>query len=77
MGHCYIMDLERTIASGTPCYWKRNRHGYTYKIEFAGLFPQDEARIICKGDRSKATVFVPEELVFEILGKELKEHENF
>jgi hypothetical protein len=44
----FLMDLERTLTSGVPCYWKANRYGYTYNIEHAGIFPKAVAEEIVK-----------------------------
>jgi hypothetical protein len=72
----YLMDLERTLHSGTPCYWKGNKHGYTYKLEFAGIFPKEVAETIAKNDRDNSTILIPLNLVIKILGKDLKQHEG-
>lgn len=72
----YLLDLERTLLSGAPCYWKQNKHGYTYNIEFAGLFNEELADEIIKNDLDKKTVKVPLKLAVEIFGKESKQHES-
>lgn len=76
MTECFLMDLERTLQSGTPCFWKGNRHGYTYKIEFAGIFPREVAEEIVKNDRDNTTILIPLFLIQKILGKDLKQHEG-
>jgi hypothetical protein len=73
----YLMDLERTLQSGTPCFWKGNKFGYTYKIEFAGIFPKKVAEQIVNSDRDNKTISIPLTLVKQILGEELKQHEGF
>lgn len=72
----YLMDLERTLTSGVPCYWKGNRHGYTYSLQHAGIFPEELAAEIVKHDLNKRTVQISLQTVFEILGKDMKEHEG-
>jgi len=27
-----LMDLERTLSSGVPAFWKSNKRGYSYNI---------------------------------------------
>jgi hypothetical protein len=71
-----LLDLERTLSSGVPAYWKGNRYGYTYKIEYAGIFPEGAAKEITKNDRDGKTVAIPIALVQKILAKELKQHEG-
>lgn len=61
------MDLERTIGNGVPAFWKGNRYGYTYKIEFAGIFSKENAELIVKNDLDHKTVMVPVQLVTQIL----------
>lgn len=60
-----LMDLERTLAAGVPCYWKGNRHGYTYEIDYAGVFPKELAAEIAKSDFDERTVLVPYKLAIE------------
>lgn len=72
----FLMDLERTIMSGVPCFWKITKHGYTYQLEYAGLFPKDYAEEIVKQDRDKKTVMISFDLIQKILGKDLKMHES-
>jgi hypothetical protein len=70
------MDLERTLSSGTPAFWKSNKYGYTYKIEFAGIFPYEVAAQIIENDRDNSTIMIPLKLAQKILGKDLKQHEG-
>lgn len=70
------MDLERTIASGIPYYWKGNRHGYTPNIQFAGLFAQEFAEKIARQDFDNLTILIRQDSVSKILGKDLKQHEG-
>jgi hypothetical protein len=72
----YLLDLERTLTAGVPCFWKGNKHGYTYNIEHAGIFPTEIAEEIVKHDHDKRTVLVSVRTVFEILGKDMKAHEG-
>ena len=76
MADYFLLDLERTIQSGVPAYWKGNKHGYTYNIQFAGIFSEEIANEIVRHDLDKATVKVPVRLVIEVLGKDLKANEN-
>jgi hypothetical protein len=68
----FLLDLERTIISGVPAYWKGNKHGYTYDIQHAGIFDEINANMIVKSDQDQSTVKVPLNLVFKLLGKDLK-----
>ncbi|MBT2728363.1 hypothetical protein J7E63_15640 [Bacillus sp. ISL-75] len=63
MKHYLLMDLERTIVSGAPCYWKANKYGYTYEVDYAGVFTQDLADEIVKNDLDQKTVLVPLKLI--------------
>lgn len=72
----YLMDLERTLTSGVPCFWKGNKHGYTYNLQQAGIFSKDIADEIVKHDIDKRTVAISISTVFEILGKDMKAHEG-
>lgn len=62
-----LLDLERTIKNGVPAYWKGNKHGYTYNLEFAGIFREEIAKEIVKHDMDGATVAVPMKLINDIL----------
>ena len=59
----FLMDLERTLSSNVPCFWLGNKHGYTYRIEEAGLFPKHLAEEIVKSDLDKKTVMIHSSLV--------------
>jgi hypothetical protein len=50
------MDLERTLSSGVPAFWKGNKRGYTYNIHEAGLFHEAEAEKIVKADFNERTI---------------------
>lgn len=76
MSDCFLMDLERTLQSGTPCFWKGNKYGYTYKLEFAGIFPAEIATKLAMSDFDNKTIVIPLSLVQSILGKDLKQHEG-
>jgi hypothetical protein len=52
----FIMDLERTIKAGVPCYWLGNKQGYTFRIEQAGIFPEEKANEIISQDYDHRTV---------------------
>jgi hypothetical protein len=65
----YLLDLERTIASGKTWYWKRNRHGYTQLLSQAGLFDEDEARNLVTSDYNKRTIMIAEKTVEDILNQ--------
>jgi len=60
------MDLERTLISGTPCFWKGNKHGYTYEVDHAGVFTEDIALETVRNDLDKRTVLVPLRLIKRI-----------
>lgn len=62
-----LMDLERTLTSYVPCFWKQNRFGYTYKYEQAGIFSKELAEEIVKNDLDNKTVMISVELVKQIL----------
>lgn len=66
-----LMDLERTLLSGSPCFWNQNKHGYTYEIDNAGVFSQEIAEEIVKHDLDQRTVLVPKKLLFDLALKVL------
>jgi hypothetical protein len=72
----YLMDLERTIATNLPVFWKQNKHGYTKSLQHAGIFSEKEAEAIVQNDFDKATVKIHQDLIFKILGKDFKQHEG-
>lgn len=76
MGKYYLLDLERTIYNGVPFFWKYNKHGYTRFIEQAGLFNYEVAEKIEALDHDHTTVKIHEDLIFRILGKDMKQHEG-
>lgn len=67
----YLLDLERTLTSYVPCFWKQNRYGYTYKIEQAGIFSKELAEEIVKHDLNNRTVMISEQLVKQIMVADL------
>jgi hypothetical protein len=71
-----LMDLERTLLSGVPCFWKENRFGYTYEIEHAGIFSEELAEEIAKNDYDRRTVLVPYKLLFDLALQGLAKHEE-
>jgi hypothetical protein len=73
---CILLDLERTISNGVPYFWKGNKHGYTTSIQHAGLFAEDFAERIVKSDLDKTTIMIHQDLLFKILGKDLKQNES-
>lgn len=68
----YLLDLERTLINGMPYYWLKNRHGYTYEIEEAGLFSEDMAAEIVKHDLDDRTVMININTAAQILQLELE-----
>ena len=76
MERYFLLDLERTLASGIPCYWKGNRYGYTYEIDYAGIFPKDLAEEIVKNDLDQKTVLVPYKIVFDLALTKLTENDG-
>jgi hypothetical protein len=73
----FLMDLERTLVSNVPCFWLGNKHGYTYRITEAGLFPKHLAKEIVKNDLDNKTVMISSRLVEETKMLDLKQHEGF
>ena len=63
----YLLDLERTLENGIPVFWKKSRHGYSYSIEDAGLFPKELAEKIVKCDLDNRTIMIHLNTVAEIL----------
>jgi len=65
----YLLDLERTIASGRTWFWKRNRYGYTQFLSQAGLFEEEEVRNIVTSDFDNRTIMIHAETVEKILNQ--------
>lgn len=63
----YLIDLERSILSGSLYYWKPNRRGYTYKIESAGKYSEIEAEEIISQDFDNHTLKVLTKAVDKLL----------
>jgi hypothetical protein len=72
----FLLDLERTIATSVPVYWKQNKHGYTKSLQHAGLYSEEEAARIVQNDFDNATVKIHQDFFFKIFGKEFKQHEG-
>lgn len=66
MNRYFLMDLERTLSMGVPCFWKGNKHGYTYEISHAGIFSEEEAARLVERDMDQRTVKVPLKLVIDL-----------
>lgn len=62
-----LMDLERTLSSGVPAFWRSNKRGYSYNIHEAGLYSEEEAEKIVKEDFDKRTVKISLTTVENIL----------
>jgi hypothetical protein len=63
----YLLDLERTIATGNAFFWKAHKRGYTDEITEAGLYDADEAAEIVMDDFNKRTVMIDTKVVNEII----------
>lgn len=63
----FLIDLERSVASGAVYYWKQNRHGYTRNLEEAGRFLEEEADRQVKQDFDARTIKVAEKTIENIL----------
>jgi hypothetical protein len=68
----FLLDLERTLLSGVPYFWKSNKRGYTYKIQEAGVYEELEALMIAEWDIDKRTVLVNCKTAKEILSMKIK-----
>ncbi|MGG1571560.1 hypothetical protein [Fictibacillus sp. NRS-1165] len=64
-----LIDLERSILNGITTYWKGNRHGYTNRIDEAGIFSDQEADKEVSSDFDKRTVAVDQKVVDRLLNK--------
>lgn len=73
----FLMDLERTLSSNVPYFWLGNKHGYTYRITEAGLFPKHLAKEIVKNDLDNKTVMISVKLVEETKMLDLSQHEGY
>jgi hypothetical protein len=62
----YLVDLKRTIETGAIAFWKNHKSGYTYKVEFAGIYNKEIACEICQYDLEESTIKVPVHLVQKI-----------
>jgi hypothetical protein len=62
-----LMDLERTLGSGVPAFWKSNKRGYTYNIHEAGLYSEKEAEKIVKADFNERTIKISLKAVEDFL----------
>ena len=62
-----LMDLERTLGSGVPAFWKQNKRGYTYNIHEAGLYDEKEAEKIVKADFNERTIKISLKAVEDFL----------
>lgn len=69
----YLMDLERTVLAGVPCYWKKNSRGYTYIIMDAGEYEKETAETIVKHDNDHKTIMISKKTVASILEWELEQ----
>jgi len=63
----YLIDLERSMRTGSIHYWKPNKFGYTTDLREAGLYDEKEAKDIVDDDIDKRTVLVSELTVKNIL----------
>ena len=63
----YLIDLERSMRTGSIYYWKPNKFGYTTDLREAGLYDEKEAKDIVDDDIDKRTVLVSELTVKNIL----------
>jgi hypothetical protein len=71
-----LMDLERTIGTGAACFWKANRYGYTYEVDYAGIFSKELAEEIVKNDLDQKTVLVPLNLIRELDFRGIRSNEG-
>jgi hypothetical protein len=71
-----LMDLERTIGTNIPVYWKPNKRGYTKILEQAGLYTSKEASAIVESDFDNTTVKIHKDIFIKILGEDFKNNEG-
>jgi hypothetical protein len=62
-----LMDLERTLSSGVPAFWKSNKRGYSYNIHEAGLYSEEEAEKIVKEDFNERTIKISRKAIEDFL----------
>lgn len=58
----YVLDIERTIATGKPTYWRKSQYGYTDNIEEAGQFEYENALALATNDVEMKTALIPVDL---------------
>jgi hypothetical protein len=63
----YLMDLERSIGSGTVYYWKGGGRGYTSSLDEAGLYDEKEALDRARVDADRTTIPIKAETVNNIM----------
>jgi hypothetical protein len=63
----FLMDLERTLGSGVPAFWKANKRGYTYNIHEAGLYSEKEAEKIVEADFNERTIKISRKAIEDFL----------
>lgn len=76
MAEYYLLDLERTIVFKKPYFWKRDKHGYTSELYFAGLFTKEEAEKIAEDDKDKRTAIIHYQMVYDADALNMKTHER-
>ena len=59
IGNFYLIDLERSLATGKRIYWRGNLHGYTDTVKEAGIFSESTAIKKCECDLNRKTVMLP------------------
>lgn len=72
----YLMDLARTVTTGALCFWKGNKYGYTYKLEYAGIFEKEAAENIVKSDQNQTTIMIHIDVISNIVRWDLKSYEG-
>ena len=65
----YLIDVELTNAKKVTHFLCKNAMGYTTKHKKAGLFTEDQARLIVEDDPNCFTVMMKKETVERILGE--------
>jgi hypothetical protein len=74
--HYYLMDLERTLFDGIPYFWKGSKHGYTHKVQQAGIFSEAFAEKIVNQDLDQTTIKIHVDVVHRIFGKDFRTYEK-